>query len=300
VRRPTTGVTHACVWAAAEPADDPAGGSDRPAAEAGPLLDWLGVERRFTRSDGGLAGLVLLDLPDFDSVEAAHRVEADRLLSIVDLFIWVLDPQKYADKVVHSRYLAPLRHHRDVTVVLLTQVDLVGHGSSPRTRRRTAVGTMPNAVASRTTSCPIGPNPSTVTGRPARSDQRCQSQRWSCWACNIDGRWRLSASRYIITVEAIGVALDPDEVVIATPRSTIIWNTGWSTPADIVCSQLRFEAPRATLMKAGARSGQASLEKNARVIRSMSSADTGSVPLSVTICSVGAIAVSRSPCVAWK
>jgi hypothetical protein len=118
VRRPTTGVAHACTWGAAE--------------HAGPLLDWLGVPtgHRFTREsalDGedqaALRGLVLLDLPDFDSVEEDHRVEVDRLLELVDLVVWILDPQKYADKVVHDRYLARFAHHRDITVVLLNQAD---------------------------------------------------------------------------------------------------------------------------------------------------------------------------------
>jgi GTP-binding protein EngB required for normal cell division len=110
LRRPTTGVAHASVW----------GSTD----SAGPLLDWLGVGRRFGHPDAGaLDGLVLLDLPDFDSVERAHRVEADRLLSLVDLMVWVLDPQKYADKVVHRQYLAQYSHHREITVVALNQAD---------------------------------------------------------------------------------------------------------------------------------------------------------------------------------
>ncbi len=111
VRRPTTGDTHACVF-----------GSE----EADTLLDWLKVGRRFHRDAGpGLDGLVLLDLPDFDSVASAHRVEADRLLSIVDLIVWVLHPQKYADKVVHKSYLAKFHEHRDITVVVLNQADLL-------------------------------------------------------------------------------------------------------------------------------------------------------------------------------
>ena len=68
---------------------------------------------------------MLLDLPDFDSVEAAHRVEVDRLLTLVDLLVWVLDPQKYADRLVHEQYLARFARHGDVTVVLLNQADLL-------------------------------------------------------------------------------------------------------------------------------------------------------------------------------
>jgi GTP-binding protein EngB required for normal cell division len=118
VRRPTTGVTHACVWG--------------PLAGATKLLDWVGVlpRHRFVREsalDGddelALHGLVLLDLPDFDSVQRAHRSEVDRLLGLVDLVVWVVDPQKYADRLVHASYLRDFRRHQDVTVVVLNQAD---------------------------------------------------------------------------------------------------------------------------------------------------------------------------------
>lgn len=118
VRRPTTGMAHACVWGNLQ-------GANR-------LLDWVGVlpRHRFIREsaldgddEAALRGLVLLDLPDFDSVERSHRLEVDRLLGLVDLVIWVVDPQKYADRVVHTRYLREFRRHKDVTVVVLNQVD---------------------------------------------------------------------------------------------------------------------------------------------------------------------------------
>ncbi|HVL82973.1 MAG TPA: YfjP family GTPase [Pseudonocardia sp.] len=111
VRRPTTGAAHAAVW-----------GADG----AGPLLDWLEVPRRHhvESPDGeNLHGLVLLDLPDHDSTEVAHRLEVDRLVALVDVLVWVLDPQKYADAAVHDRYLRPLARHGEVMVVVLNQVD---------------------------------------------------------------------------------------------------------------------------------------------------------------------------------
>jgi hypothetical protein len=112
VRRPTTGVAHAVVW---------------DADGAGPLLDWLEVPRRHHLGTGGtsddLRGLVLLDLPDHDSTVAEHRVEVDRLVALVDVLVWVLDPQKYADAAVHDRYLKPLARHGEVMVVVLNQVD---------------------------------------------------------------------------------------------------------------------------------------------------------------------------------
>ena len=114
VRRPTTAVPQACIWG--------------PGADgAGSLLDWLGIERRHVLSKHGttdaLAGLVLLDLPDHDSTARAHRLEVDRLVAMVDLMVWVVDPQKYADAVLHRRYLAPLAKHGSVMLFALNHVD---------------------------------------------------------------------------------------------------------------------------------------------------------------------------------
>ena len=109
VRRPTTGVAHATTWGEHE--------SDR-------LLDWLEVPRRHRHDpEPALDGLVLLDLPDHDSVRLEHRLEVDRLVGLVDVLVWVLDPEKYADAAVHDRYLVPLASHAGVLLVVLNQVD---------------------------------------------------------------------------------------------------------------------------------------------------------------------------------
>jgi hypothetical protein len=100
---------------------------------AGPLLDWLGVRRRHHLGAG--EGLVVLDLPDHDSVVTDHRLEAERLVGLVDLLVWVVDPQKYADASVHERYLRGLTDHRDVLLVVLNQVDRLGHAERQAVRR---------------------------------------------------------------------------------------------------------------------------------------------------------------------
>ena len=112
VKRPTTGTAHAVVWGG-----DPLGPT--------PLLDWLGVPRRHVSSDPdpALAGLILLDLPDHDSTRLENRLEVDRLVELVDVLVWVLDPQKYADAAVHDRYLAPYADHAGVLLVVLNQSD---------------------------------------------------------------------------------------------------------------------------------------------------------------------------------
>ncbi len=112
VRRPTTAHAMAVTW-----------GED--AAED--LLDWLQIPRRHVlepaAASAGLDGLVLLDLPDHDSTEVQHRLEVDRLVQLVDMLIWVLDPQKYADAAVHERYLIPLAQHAEVMLIVLNQAD---------------------------------------------------------------------------------------------------------------------------------------------------------------------------------
>ena len=87
VRRPTTAHAMASSWGD-ESAED--------------LLDWLQIPRRHALETGlamatALDGLVLLDLPDHDSTEVDHRMEVDRLVQLVDMLVWVVDPQKYAD-----------------------------------------------------------------------------------------------------------------------------------------------------------------------------------------------------------
>jgi len=113
VRRPTTAHAMACSW-----------GED----SAEDLLDWLQIPRRHAlETDPAMAaaldGLVLLDLPDHDSTEVDHRIEVDRLVRLVDMLVWVVDPQKYADAAIHDRYLKPLAQHSDVMMIILNQVD---------------------------------------------------------------------------------------------------------------------------------------------------------------------------------
>jgi GTP-binding protein EngB required for normal cell division len=117
VLRPVTREPHACVWGV---------------EGAGPLLDWLGIEprRRYARSSAleegerALTGLLLVDLPDHDSV-ASGSSEVSRLVAQADLMVWVLDPQKYADAAVHSRYLVPMAGHSSVIAAALNQADLL-------------------------------------------------------------------------------------------------------------------------------------------------------------------------------
>src|SRR5690606_8757479 len=114
--RPTTARTHACVWGL---------------EGAAPLLDWLQIQwrHRFARAsaldkgESQLHGLILLDLPDHDSIRALTDNEADRLIGLADMVVWVLDPQKYVDASTHRRYVTELAGHEAVTVFALNQAD---------------------------------------------------------------------------------------------------------------------------------------------------------------------------------
>ena len=95
------------------------------------LLDWLDVPQRHrlgsaatpAATGDALDGLILLDLPDHDSTVTAHRDEVERLVEVVDVFCWVVDPQKYADAALHDQYLQRFAGHGSVTLVALNQVD---------------------------------------------------------------------------------------------------------------------------------------------------------------------------------
>ena len=114
-RRPTTSSPGAVVWGEVPDA----------------LLDWLEVPDRHRAAgavgSGGrpvdLDGLVMLDLPDHDSTEAGNALQVDRMVDLVDLMVWVVDPQKYADGALHERYLRHLTGHQELLLVVLNQVD---------------------------------------------------------------------------------------------------------------------------------------------------------------------------------
>lgn len=119
--RPTTSKPLAGIWG-------------RPGSDA--LLDWLAVHERHVLdsplrlekkgifgSEKEATGLILLDLPDFDSTMTANREIATKLAGKVDILVWVLDPQKYADAAVHHDFIRPLATHGTVTLVVLNQID---------------------------------------------------------------------------------------------------------------------------------------------------------------------------------
>lgn len=110
MKRPTTAHATAAYWGASLPDD---------------LLDWLDISARHLVdvNEKRFDGLVLIDMPDHDSLIQSHRDQVDRLVGMVDMLIWVVDPQKYADARLHHDYLIELAHQADAMMVVLNQAD---------------------------------------------------------------------------------------------------------------------------------------------------------------------------------
>ncbi|MBA2718590.1 MAG: 50S ribosome-binding GTPase, partial [Chloroflexi bacterium] len=107
-----------------------------------PLLDWLGVAPDDTRpaveSGPGslLAGrLAILDLPDLDSIEPEHRARVDAVLPRVDAVIWVTDPEKYHDALLHDEILARWLPRLGRQLVVVNKADRLSVDDGERLRR---------------------------------------------------------------------------------------------------------------------------------------------------------------------
>ena len=103
------------------------GGAAAPNAVTEPVP---GLFNRIRRAVGGrgqmrtrTGGLILLDMPDFDSVTTTNRDLAARMMRYVDVLVWVVDPQKYADAVIHRDFMVPLAASGAQALCVLNQAD---------------------------------------------------------------------------------------------------------------------------------------------------------------------------------
>ncbi len=88
------------------------------------LLDRLEIDARYEQHV--LPKLAIIDLPDHDSIVLHHQQIVERLLPHVDAVIWVFDPQKYRDPIIHDQYISQLLEYQDQFLFVLNQIDLLG------------------------------------------------------------------------------------------------------------------------------------------------------------------------------
>ena len=115
-RRPTTGTPVAWV---AESARE----------ETAPLLRWLDVREVRDHTSAAFANVAILDLPDVDSTTPEHRSRVDELLPHVDAVVWVADPEKYRDAVLHDEYLRRWAPRLRRQLLVLNKADRIGADS---------------------------------------------------------------------------------------------------------------------------------------------------------------------------
>lgn len=120
-RRPTTDVPVAWV---------PSTASD----EAAALIERLGIVEVRRHDDPALSAVAIVDLPDLDSVEAAHRERVEEILPRLDAVAWVTDPEKYHDAVLHDDFLRRWLPRLDRQLVVLNKADRLDPGDAERIR----------------------------------------------------------------------------------------------------------------------------------------------------------------------
>jgi GTP-binding protein EngB required for normal cell division len=123
-RRPTT--AHPVAWVPRAGRSDLAG-----------LLGWLGLpdEHVLEHDERGPGNVAVIDLPDLDSVEREHRERVEAILPRVDAVVWVTDPEKYHDAILHDDFLATWLPQLDRQVVVLNKVDRLSDEDAERVRR---------------------------------------------------------------------------------------------------------------------------------------------------------------------
>ncbi len=93
------------------------------------LLDDMGVQRRVGHSND--RPIVLIDMPDTDSVVGAHRATFEQLLPRVDVVWWVVDPEKYSDRLLHHDFLGPLADYQGQFRFVFNQIDRLDESQVP-------------------------------------------------------------------------------------------------------------------------------------------------------------------------
>ncbi len=94
------------------------------------LLDDLEIHLRARQEK--IPGLALVDMPDVDSIVLENRAIAEKIIAQVDGLLWVLDPEKYHDRLLHHEFLVPMAPYAGQTAFVLNKIDLLDQEVYPR------------------------------------------------------------------------------------------------------------------------------------------------------------------------
>jgi energy-coupling factor transporter ATP-binding protein EcfA2 len=105
-------------------------------AELAGILDWLGVapDSVHEHDARGLGNVAVLDMPDLDSVEPAHRERVEAVLQRVDAVVWVTDPEKYHDALLHDVFLRTWLPRLNRQIIVVNKSDRLSADDAERVR----------------------------------------------------------------------------------------------------------------------------------------------------------------------
>jgi hypothetical protein len=215
--------------------------------EAGPLLEWIGAPEVRTREGDGPA-MAIVDLPDLDSVELSHAGLVDALLPRVDAVLWVTDPEKYDDAVLHDLYLRRWMPRLSHQAIVLNKTDRL----SPEDARRVEVDLRERLAQAALPSVPVLPV-------SALGDLGALRE-WLGQAVSakevVGGRLRSGARDAVEALAnsaGVGGAGPPDPLVTADARAEAISVTSLAILGVLDPDGLRGQATAATREAAGRR-----------------------------------------------
>ena len=163
------------------------------------LLDDLGIEDRHLHDRD--PGVAMIDLPDMDSIALSHRELVERMTGEVDALLWVLDPDKYHDHILHEDFLAPLAAHAEQTVFVLNKIDRIEPAARGRCSPRSRTPSSPTGTRTRACSqwpstpamaSPSGWRPWCSSSRPSSTTSGLPTASWSPTWRRWSAPWRSS------------------------------------------------------------------------------------------------------------
>ena len=87
-----------------------------------------------------IASLIIYDFPDFDSIRSDHADNVLKLVEFLDIAVWVVSPEKYADLEFY-RFIANTSKHQDNFIFVMNKIDTIKDpNNDPQNKLKTLLG----------------------------------------------------------------------------------------------------------------------------------------------------------------